>query len=352
MRRTSVAAIGVLATGAIVACGDSGSGGSDVQAGTPGSGAGAAAASASGAGGCSGAGPSGVLEPLDGSLPASSLVVRGRYVYYATPDPIDGYVARVPFGGGAHETIVESPVSTFDVNDAGVMAWVESTPSSTADTSPPTIVAPVGTTSVADVAVDGAGNVLFRGQEAAGTVIVRWSTVRRTADILLTDYGFVGRFFHDGDGIAWVASTDSGRMLWHEDANGGIPTSGPKVSIDATVVGLDTYDLYATTRTTGEIEVITRASGDTHTLLTTPGKTAVGAVGVDDTNVYFVSSASQTGAGASGASSISRAAKGTGQIESFADANGLTLLAVDGCSVVWVGKTGDGTSWGIVAKAK
>lgn len=288
-----------------------------------------------------------VIESL--SARPSALVVRGEWVYVAPGIEDGGGIHRVPIAGGEPQRITNLPVTDFDANADGAVAFLTNGEIRVhdADGALEVVGPPSGTQSIDAIAIDAAGNAFFRATDAKGKYIGRWSVRRKGIDVLFRDKIWVGPFVHDGDAVAWVATFGTGGSLalYGEDVAGGSPDIEPNVPAESTIVGVDPKNLYFTKNEEPTvIRAAARTSGQSSPFSVASSARAT-RFAVDDTWVWWTVKDLETTAVA-----IWRAPKTGGAAESFTSAPTGALLSVDGCRLVWVDQASP--SWTVVSEAK
>ncbi|HEY8079705.1 MAG TPA: hypothetical protein VIF62_36495 [Labilithrix sp.] len=302
----------------------------------------------------------GTVDPND-----TQLAVGNGYVWYGHRGGANGELARIPIAGGPGDTIVGAPIAAFAIGTGGSVAWTIAPASSDSPTvielrdpsgATTPIPLPDGVSTVNALAFDHAGNlfmlsdIVIRGF-GNGVSIWRWSAERNAFDLLHKLPSGLGPLFPDGDGMAWVAPTDSGDgvRIFHEDAIGGAPAPGPEVPTGGTIIGVDAQKIYYVGPDRLGIGSIDRAAL-THANEVTfpePRPTSGTDVSVVDDTFYW-----RAIDGSSGDATIWRAAKNGGAPTQFASAVELGLPSVGSCAVAFLQKSDESGSWSIMTKSR
>ncbi len=336
-----------------------------------------------GAGGCSQNGGSGngavcvaqerTIAPIDPNA-GSGIILRGGYVYVQQRDAGPNYTrsfTRVPVSGGPTETLADSKAGDFAANDANTVVWEDlaATPPVLEWRGPQqesrTLALPDGVQSIADLALDRAGNVFVLAIDPkGGNTVWRYSAEHQTFDLLHHNIAGLTGFFEDATGIAWLGPATGGTALYHEDVTGGAPQVSANLSKQnlgpyngvGSVVGLDATALYVANG--NHVMAIDRTTGTSTTALDlTPEQGTASGMGpiqpdytsvrMDDASFYWVERDRDQGT-----ASIRRTDKsGKGSVSTLTTITDVQSLAVGGCSLAYVGAQ-DSSSWGIVARPK
>jgi hypothetical protein len=289
--------------------------------------------------------------------PHAAIRISNGYIWYSQNDVS---LSRVSIAGGAPEIIEPTGVGVFDVNAAGVAAWVEPLgdgknpqlvvrdPAGATQKIPP----PDGAHNFSNVAVDGAGNVFVmtdwqHPQFGQGTAVWRWSSDHKSFDQLHRVLPQMGGFYRDGDGIAWSAPADSGAlMIYTEDAQGGPPTQGTAIQNGDNVFRLSPTSIDILRG--GSVYTLDRKSGASELERTLPGNPGPGDVAADDAWLYWLIHDHTTDD-----ASIMRAPRGdhSAAAEVVVKSSDLGALSLGSCSVVFLAVGSDG-NWEITTKPR